>query len=579
MLGAGASMTSGVKSTPAIKKALLDKYGNQHDKGTDEERFDALWEQSNRNDRARFLEEYLKGTPSEGYRYLARLIEAGWFRVAVTFNFDRLLEQALEAISFKGMQRIVNGETRDEEMAGLVDMPEPAFKLVKLHGSLMSTNQFFFDISEMLQYPKPIADLLEKLTLGDIVMCGYGFRDVCVQRTFSTRGGQIVVVNPNVPEALRGYLKERQSLERSIDLGFDDFFKQLHDELFVPAAPAEAKPPRPPNPFKFLQSCDDDDHASFHRRDDEIATFGQLLDRTPPPQVIIVAGANKAGKTSLVRAGLSPTLAGKGYEGFYVRCKDKFEQSVATTLWPDDPKARDLTVQQIFDRLSAAAAGKGFVLLLDQFDRSADAYKIRTKEGKAAFAEFLTEQLLVIPPRLTLTLVIETALVQPIVQACLGARVAMEMFECSPFDGKDVRSIVTTLAAQAQAPFDSRIVDDLVRRYEEHSESLSPENRFTMAHVQTVCHILAAREIYDFGTYEQEFKSNNAALHRAINVCDFISFVEDFESTHASWFRNMVRVPLDKSKEEIADFIKAHYLELVPTPDPRKARKAPGGPT
>ena len=59
-------------------------------------------------------------------------------------------------------------------------------------------------------------------------------------------------------------------------------------------------------------------------------------------------------------------------------------------------------------------------------------------------------------------------------------------------------------------------------------------------------------------------------MHQAINVCDIISFVEDFSWSDAVWFRNMIKVPLKESKERIADFIKSHYDELVPKPNGTK---------
>ena len=102
--------------------------------------------------------------------------------------------------------------------------------------------------------------------------------------------------------------------------------------------------------------------------------------------------------------------------------------------------------------------------------------------------------------------------------------------------------------------------------------SATPDQRFTLAHIQTVCHILAATKTVDYESYRHAFDNNLKALHQAINVCDIISFVEDFSWSDAVWFRNMIKVPLKESKERIADFIKSHYEELVPKPNEQRSR-------
>jgi hypothetical protein len=67
-------------------------------------------------------------------------------------------------------------------------------------------------------------------------------------------------------------------------------------------------------------------------------------------------------------------------------------------------------------------------------------------------------------------------------------------------------------------------------------------------------------------------------LNQAINVCDIISFVEDFTWPETAWLRNIIKVPLKESKEQIAAFIKAHYEELVPVSRPKGRPRAPADP-
>src|SRR4029450_10426811 len=129
-------------------------------------------------------------------RKLAELIKADYFDVILTFNFDDLIETALDDASVKDVKRVLRNETRDEEMEKLVESKESRVKLVKLHGSLKSTGYFLFDSNEMHRYPDSIAAMLKHTTARDIVVCGYSFNDNCVVQAVGGGGGLAVGVNP-----------------------------------------------------------------------------------------------------------------------------------------------------------------------------------------------------------------------------------------------------------------------------------------------------------------------------------------------------------------------------------------------
>jgi hypothetical protein len=567
MLGAGASMSSGVKSTPKLMEELLQQYGSDLN-GSDrlEDRFDKLWKRTSDRDRRALLEPYLDHEPSVGYGKLAALIEAGYFDLALTFNFDDLVEKALTGIGFSDFKRVIRGETIDDEMQTLVDATEPRFKLIKLHGSLESSDHFLFDVNEMNEYPPTVGALVNRVTSRDIVMCGYGFKDVCVIRSFAQRGGSVVCVNPSgVPRELRGFLKDRRSDDLGIDCDFDTFFGELHAELLAPpTSPTVEKPP--PNPFKFLQSYETGDAESFAGRDEEIGRFKQALAKSPPPRVIIIAGPAKAGKTSLVRAGLMPILDPAAHAGVYRRCQREFEKTLPRDLWPTDPTASALTLKEALNRLGAESPKQRVVLFLDQFDRATSAYDLTTRAGRLGLTAFVTGELMTTVDNLTIVLVVvdESALVQTLCQACNDQGVPWSIVQCAAFERGDVANIVQTLATKGGFEFDQRILDEMLQSYDQTKGSTTPDQRFTLAHIQTVCHILAATKTVDYESYRHAFDNNLKALHQAINVCDIISFVEDFSWSDAVWFRNMIKVPLKESKERIADFIKSHYEELVP---------------
>jgi hypothetical protein len=563
MLGAGASMSSGVKRTPDIMEELLAQYG-QDLNGPDrlEDRFDRLWKRTPDATRRAFLQPYLDHPPSPGYAKLAALVDAGYFDVILTFNFDDLVETGLKQLGFTDFNRIVRGETIDDEMQKLVDAQQPQFKIVKLHGSLESSDHFLFDANEMNEYPKPIADLVTKVTARDLIVCGYGFADVCVLRAFSTRGGSVVCVNPSgVPRGLRGFLKDRRSDELAVDVKFDDFFDDLHRELLV-APPPSAAPKR--NPFKFLQSYEASDAESFKGRTDEITQFQANLAKTP--QVIIVVGPAKAGKTSLVRAGIIPSVDATTHAPVYVRCQPELEKTIRAELWPDRPDVASPGLAGVFQQLATEAAGKRVVLFLDQFERSTARFDLATRVGRDELAA-LCKGVLSAPVALTLVPVIvdDNQLLTTLVQGCSMAGVAFQIVQCAAFERTEVMKIIQTLAQTAEIEFDQRIIDEMSLSYEQ-TKTASPEQRLTLAHVQAVFHILTATGTLDYDRYRRAFDNNLNALHQAINVCDIIGFVEDLSWPNDVWFRNMISVALRESKERIAEFIKMHYEELVPQP-------------
>src|SRR5207244_10887763 len=101
MLGAGASLSSGIKLTKTIMEEIVAKYAPASAADGVDDAFDQLWRESNPDDRELMLASYLDGTPSPGYGLLAELIQLGFFDMVITFNFDRLLEKAFDSAGFR----------------------------------------------------------------------------------------------------------------------------------------------------------------------------------------------------------------------------------------------------------------------------------------------------------------------------------------------------------------------------------------------------------------------------------------------------------------------------------------------
>lgn len=156
LLGAGASVTSGVRSGQTLvqewKKEVYEEL-NQDDNITLDEFFlpgkapswyeevnsyAALFE--NRYDlqrhRRMFVErEVSKAKPSMGYAYLVKLIENGFFNTVFTTNFDDLLNEAF--YRFSNNRPIVCAH--DSSISG-VTVTSTRPKIIKLHGDYLYEN-------------------------------------------------------------------------------------------------------------------------------------------------------------------------------------------------------------------------------------------------------------------------------------------------------------------------------------------------------------------------------------------------------------------------------------------------------
>lgn len=558
-------MSSGVKRTPDIMKELLEKYGRDITGDQLESRFDVLWRRISDQNREMMLEGYLDARPSTGYMKLAALVREGYFDLVLTFNFDNLLESALHAANVD-TRSIIRGETEEQAMARMLDSGEPRCKILKLHGSLKSSQYFLFSNDELLKYPAPTEALISRLTSGDIIVCGYAFQDPCVTRAFADEGGTVVCVNPTgAPRQLDAFLWQRRSTDWVIPTTFDGFFDHLHELLLAPRTLVTAERPAF-NPFKFLESHEESDSDIFTGRDQEAKDFFDLFTGPPLPQVVVVAGPEKAGKTSFVNAALLAKLDPERFLGVYARCKLDWAQSLPREI--DNLLTLNSNEVSLVGVLRSIGdhPDRHVVLFLDEFDRVIGDHTWANKAGRQALGDFLKSELFPgCHDGLTIILIVTDvdSLGGWLYQACMQATQHAGLVLCQAMEGPEVAKIIRELAARAELEFDPRIITEMVQRYDTTRASSTP---FTLAHIQAVCHLLASKRHVEYESFKA-FDTNLGALHQAINVADIMSFVEDFSWPETVWLRNMIKVPLRESKELIAAFIKKHYGELVPNRD------------
>lgn len=559
MLGAGASLSSGVTPTKQIMQEMVDTYGKEIEGRDLSERFNKLWQQLSDQQRNDSLKGYLDRIPSPGYAELAALIRDGYFDQIVTFNYDRLLQKALVAIGLQedeDFKVIVCGDLKEDIVVSTMEMPAPRIKILKVHGGLTSPTKLW-SYEEMLVYPDPIQDLMTKLTRQPIFVCGYGFEDLCVARCFATGGGPIYCINPSgAPSMLRPFLVNRNSESLTIDgqdAYFDKFFTQTNQYLYEgPEIPSHASA----NPFKYLESYDLDSKAVFWGREDNIAELTHRVSQRKS-SLIYLLGRPKSGKTSLVRTGLFARLNENEYQPIYIRCRGSLEQTLISTglkKWvPGETK--DLTGVEVLLKLAAKATDMNMhiLLVLDQFERIVD------DSGTAASSPGDT-LLKIGSPNLTIVCVSaddRNALMEVVK---LGGRADVVVLpEIQPHD---VGQIITKIFTTADRTVTPEIIQFLVEQYRRGTirEQAGDQGRPTLAHIQAICYLLFERNLTDVTSLQNLIQDCYSALDLAITKYDIINFIEDVgESEERNLLRNIIRVVSHpECNQKIVNFVREH---------------------
>lgn len=95
--------------------------------------------------------------PTRAHQAIARLVKAGFVRVVVTTNFDRLLEQALGAV---GVEAVVVRSVDD--LRGASPLPHSRCFLLKVHGDYLD-NRILNTEDELAGYPAEYDRLLDRI--------------------------------------------------------------------------------------------------------------------------------------------------------------------------------------------------------------------------------------------------------------------------------------------------------------------------------------------------------------------------------------------------------------------------------
>ena len=230
VLGAGASVASGTHLNRAVVERVVGRY--------DLRAFDDHLQSCSDDERFAILREMVEGmSPSKGYRYLAELIQAGYFDVILSTNFDPLLEDAIAALPMRRRDYVllVHGVMEPQFVVGHLDNAYPRVKVLKLHGDLFY-RKFFYTGAEIDAFPEPIQQALSiYMNQRDVVIVGHGMQDSDINRCLHKQGGSIWWVGPNPPQGEISELIRLRNSARNILSGqqgfFDPFFERLRAEL------------------------------------------------------------------------------------------------------------------------------------------------------------------------------------------------------------------------------------------------------------------------------------------------------------------------------------------------------------
>lgn len=174
-LGAGCSLSSSDKdlTTYGIIRDIVTNYSYEEaipDEWTKlYERFtNNVWSGQGNVDRINLLERYFKDMrPSIGYQCVRSLIEEKYINNIITTNFDPMLDEVLEGLSYN----LVVGTKK--EIIG----DNPQFTLLKPHGDL-KRGQLRFIPSELYKLPTEMEERICSHTEGIVIIVGYRGQDM-----------------------------------------------------------------------------------------------------------------------------------------------------------------------------------------------------------------------------------------------------------------------------------------------------------------------------------------------------------------------------------------------------------------
>lgn len=185
ILGAGCSLSSTSRdiSTVGIMKQCLIEHNlpesevNAYTWETLYQNFiNIVWEGKAKKERELLLKNKLIDVePSSGHMFLRELVKNGFINTVITTNFDMLLENAFEGLSYN--KRVGSNQYQ-------VVGDAPSFNLLKVHGDL-EEGSFRFAPHELMKLPESLQQDIMQKTSGLLLFVGYRGQDIGLMNSIS----------------------------------------------------------------------------------------------------------------------------------------------------------------------------------------------------------------------------------------------------------------------------------------------------------------------------------------------------------------------------------------------------------
>lgn len=182
--------------------------------------------------------------PSPAHKAIALLVAAGYIKVIVTTNFDRLMERALEA---EGVSPTV--VSSPDQIAGMMPLPHVQCLVVKMHGDYLDT-RIKNTPGELAAYDGETNALLDRIFAEyGLIVCGWsGDWDpalaAAIERSTRHRFTTYWMVRGKLSERATALVKHRQAVVISIESA-DRSFADLEVRIAALAAQRLGDPMSP----------------------------------------------------------------------------------------------------------------------------------------------------------------------------------------------------------------------------------------------------------------------------------------------------------------------------------------------
>lgn len=242
LLGAGADISSGGLSFADLKRRAVEDFTKTplFDVTLPEEideRFDHLFSEISPDDRALLIEAIFRHVhelqPSDAYKLLVLVAEAGGVDAVVTTNFDLMLEQAQYELGLNLFQVFAPGIARPYLLSHpRFDLPKKPY--LKLHGDIGSRSVVLLTSADLdnATYDSSMLELLESiLCTHDLVLAGYSGFDAALAQIIGTAveksDNHIFWCSPAPPPSGSPLYSRIAGRAKVIRTSFDDLMKDV----------------------------------------------------------------------------------------------------------------------------------------------------------------------------------------------------------------------------------------------------------------------------------------------------------------------------------------------------------------